>query len=176
MLPFFNTLTLTPGHSTPLRSSLSLTLQLHLSLLLFRQKRHQSRQHNIPSTGTMYSPLLMLFTLLRKPSLPASRIFTKSILFLHDPSSAESHHMCPVTNLTPLSPLNPHSILRSRLHLFHSTLCQSELCRFLPFTPAHERPENRDDLLLPLCVLNTQRCKFDMPGVAVRIRSRFSYI
>lgn len=107
MLPFFNTLTLTHGHSTPLRSSLNLTLQLHLSLLLFRQKRHQSRQHSIPSTDTMYSPLLMLFTLLRKPSLPASLIFTKSILFLQDPSSAESHHMCPVINLMPLSPLTP---------------------------------------------------------------------
>ena len=70
---------------------------------------------------------------------------------------------------------DPDSILQSRLHLFHSTLCQNELCRFLPFMPAYERLENSDDLL-PLCVLNTQRCKFEMPGVAVLIRSRFSYI
>ena len=42
--------------------------------------------------------------------------------------------------------------------------------------PAYKRLENSDDLLLPLCVLNAQRCKFEMPGVAVLIRSRFSYI
>ena len=78
-------------------------------------------------------------------------------------------------NLMPLSPLKPYSVLQSHLHLCYFTSCQSELHRFLPFMPAYELLENSDDPLPPLCVLNTQRLKFEMPRVAVLIRSGFSY-